>query len=102
MLVTLDFFFFIGISLRLFMLIYKTIIENLLFTYFKYLFSIDADVENYDVTKLFPDALKQVEADSYWCFAKLLDGIQDNYTFAQPGIQKKVFRLKELMQRIDG
>lgn len=61
----------------------------------------DADVENYDVSKLFPDALKQVEADSYWCFAKLLDGIQDNYTFAQPGIQKKVYRLKELMQRID-
>lgn len=63
---------------------------------------LDADVENYDVSKLLPDDLQQVEADSYWCMAKLLDGIQDNYTFAQPGIQKKVYMLKELMQRIDG
>lgn len=63
---------------------------------------LDADVENYDVCKLLPDDLQQVEADSYWCMAKLLDGIQDNYTFAQPGIQKKVYMLKELMQRIDG
>ena len=27
---------------------------------------------------------------------------QDNYTFAQPGIQMKVNALKELIQRIDG
>ncbi|GBL76357.1 TBC1 domain family member 22B, partial [Araneus ventricosus] len=60
-----------------------------------------ADVESYDVSQLSSDALQQVEADSYWCMAKLLDGIQDNYTFAQPGIQKKVHMLKELIQRID-
>ena len=36
------------------------------------------------------ESLKSVEADSFWCFSKLLDGIQDNYTFAQPGIQLKV------------
>lgn len=70
--------------------------------YFELLIYLDADVENYDVSKLLPDDLQQVEADSYWCMAKLLDGIQDNYTFAQPGIQKKVYMLKELMQRIDG
>ncbi|GIY00986.1 TBC1 domain family member 22B [Caerostris darwini] len=61
----------------------------------------NADVESYDVSQLALDDLQQVEADSYWCMAKLLDGIQDNYTFAQPGIQKKVHTLKELMQRID-
>lgn len=43
-----------------------------------------------------------VEADSYWCMSKLLDGIQDSYTFAQPGIQTKVLQLGELMKRIDG
>lgn len=43
-----------------------------------------------------------IEADSYWCMSKLLDGIQDNYTFAQPGIQIKVAALKELTLRIDG
>ena len=42
-----------------------------------------------------------MEADSFWCMSKLLDGIQDNYTFAQPGIQQKVNQLKELIQRID-
>ena len=34
--------------------------------------------------------------------SRLLDGIQDNYTFAQPGIQTKVNQLRELVQRIDG
>lgn len=46
--------------------------------------------------------LDRIEADSYWCMSKLLDGIQDNYTFAQPGIQTKVSALKELTLRIDG
>lgn len=45
--------------------------------------------------------LKTVEADSFWCFNKLLDGIQDNYTFAQPGIQLKVIKLKDLTKRVD-
>ena len=44
----------------------------------------------------------QVEADSFGCLSKLLDGIQDHYTFAQPGIQRLVFRFKELVRRIDG
>lgn len=38
------------------------------------------------------------EADSYWCLCKLLDGIQDHYTHAQPGIQRTVFRLEELVR----
>ena len=41
---------------------------------------------------------RQVEADSYWCLCKLLDGIQDHYTYAQPGIQRTVFHLKELVR----
>ena len=32
---------------------------------------------------------RQVEADCYWCLAKMLDSIQDHYTFAQPGIQRQ-------------
>lgn len=38
------------------------------------------------------------EADSYWCLCKLLDSIQDHYTHAQPGIQRTVFRLQELVR----
>ncbi|KAJ1735138.1 GTPase-activating protein [Coemansia biformis] len=42
-----------------------------------------------------------VEADSFWCLTKLLDGIQDNYTHAQPGIQRQIVKMKELVARID-
>ncbi|KAJ2717201.1 GTPase-activating protein [Coemansia spiralis] len=46
--------------------------------------------------------LSAVEADSFWCLTKLLDGIQDNYTHAQPGIQRQIVKMKELVARIDG
>uniref|UniRef100_A0A8C5NFU4 Rab-GAP TBC domain-containing protein n=1 Tax=Gouania willdenowi TaxID=441366 RepID=A0A8C5NFU4_GOUWI len=59
------------------------------------------EVENFDVSSLQEEALRNIEADSFWCMSKLLDGIQDNYTFAQPGIQKKVKALEELVSRID-
>jgi hypothetical protein len=48
------------------------------------------------------DVLDIVEADSYWCLSKLVDGLQDNYTTSQPGIQRQVYKLKELIGRIDG
>ncbi|XP_065410835.1 TBC1 domain family member 22A isoform X4 [Chrysemys picta bellii] len=62
---------------------------------------IEGGVENFDVSSLPEEVLQNIEADSYWCMSKLLDGIQDNYTFAQPGIQKKVKMLEELVSRID-
>eukprot|EP00501_MAST-03F_sp_TOSAG23-6_P000075 GSMAST32.ASY1.ANO1.77.1 assembled CDS len=45
--------------------------------------------------------VESLEADTFWCLTKLIDGIQDHYTFAQPGLQKMVYKLKELMCRID-
>ncbi|XP_038667334.1 TBC1 domain family member 22A isoform X4 [Scyliorhinus canicula] len=62
---------------------------------------IEGEVENFDVSSLPDEVLQNIEADSFWCMSKLLDGIQDNYTFAQPGIQKKVKALQELVSRID-
>ncbi|XP_034027974.1 TBC1 domain family member 22B isoform X2 [Thalassophryne amazonica] len=59
------------------------------------------DVENFEVATLPLDTQRNIEADSFWCMSKLLDGIQDNYTFAQPGIQNKVKALEELISRID-
>ena len=56
----------------------------------------DVEVSNFSISHL-----QNIEADSFWCLTKLLDGIQDNYTFAQPGIQNKVSLLKDLMKRID-
>ncbi|XP_067915238.1 TBC1 domain family member 22A isoform X3 [Heterodontus francisci] len=62
---------------------------------------VEGEVENFDVSSLPDEVLQNIEADSFWCMSKLLDGIQDNYTFAQPGIQRKVQALQELVSRID-
>jgi len=62
---------------------------------------LEGDMENWMLSNLTPENMLNVEADCYWCLSKLLDGIQDHYTFAQPGIQRLVFKLKELVRRID-
>uniref|UniRef100_A0A674PCP2 TBC1 domain family member 22B n=1 Tax=Takifugu rubripes TaxID=31033 RepID=A0A674PCP2_TAKRU len=59
------------------------------------------DVENFEMSALPLQTQRNIEADSFWCMSKLLDGIQDNYTFAQPGIQNKVKALEELVSRMD-
>lgn len=45
---------------------------------------------------------KKMESDSFWCFSLMVDFIQDHYTFAQPGIQRMVHKLEEIIQKIDG
>lgn len=54
--------------------------------------------DTWQPASLSEEALLEVEADCYWCLCKLLEGIQDHYTDAQPGIQKAVFKLKELVR----
>ncbi|PSK46223.1 hypothetical protein B9Z65_5191 [Elsinoe australis] len=62
----------------------------------------DPDIEfGMDPGQLPKQVLDAVEADSYWCLTKLLDGIQDNYIAAQPGIQRSVAALRDLTTRID-
>lgn len=62
----------------------------------------DYDVESgMDPGQLPKAVLDAVEADSFWCLSKLLDGIQDNYVHAQPGIVRQVASLRELTKRID-
>ncbi|MCJ1406109.1 GTPase-activating protein [Ptychographa xylographoides] len=63
----------------------------------------DPDIESgMDPGQLPRPVLDAVEADSFWCLTKLLDGIQDNYIFAQPGIVRQVGALRDLTTRIDG
>ena len=69
---------------------------------FPFHFVPDGDPDGCDITAVEQDILDIVEADSYWCLSKLVDGIQDNYTTSQPGIQRQVYKLKELIGRIDG
>lgn len=62
----------------------------------------DSDIESgMDPGQLPKQVLDAVEADSFWCLTKLLDGIQDNYIYAQPGIQRQVAALRDLTTRID-
>ena len=83
---------------------------------------IEADVtrNNIEFEDLDEAVRRNIEADSFWCMTKVLDGIQDNYTFAQPGIQVcgqsifvnmsiignnvdqvKIRQLEELLKRVD-
>jgi TBC1 domain family member 2 len=57
--------------------------------------------EGMDPGQLPKPVLDAVEADSFWCLTKLLDGIQDNYIHAQPGIVRQVNALRDLTMRID-
>lgn len=63
---------------------------------------VEVEVESFDVSRLKDEVRNNIEADSYWCMSKFLDSIQVNYIFAQTGIQEKVKKLKELIERIDG
>ena len=62
----------------------------------------DSDPEEFD-TSILPESVRiAVEADTFWCLSRLLDGIQDNYIAGQPGIHRSVKRMAELVARIDG
>ncbi|ROV96450.1 hypothetical protein VSDG_05390 [Cytospora chrysosperma] len=62
----------------------------------------DPDIERgMDPGQLPKAVLDAVEADTFWCLTKLLDGIQDHYIVAQPGIQRQVRALQDLTARID-
>lgn len=60
-----------------------------------------SDVEKFDVSKIDDQTLRNIEADTYWSFGKLLDSIQNNYTHAQPGIQRLVKMLATVISRVD-
>jgi len=46
------------------------------------------------------EAMIQIEADTFWCFAALLDNIQDNYTPDTPGLQRMVMQLEEIVHSV--
>lgn len=60
-----------------------------------------ASVDDLDPETVPQQSMRDIEADAYWCLTKLLDGIQDNYIHAQPGIHKQVAQLQDLCTRLD-
>lgn len=61
----------------------------------------DVVLDGHVMNHLSDERLDQIEADVYWCLTSLLAGIQDHYTADQPGVQRMVARLEELVHRID-
>jgi hypothetical protein len=59
------------------------------------------DVEKFDISLVTDEQLRNIEADTYWSFSKLLDSIQNNYTHAQPGIQRLIKMLATVVSRVD-
>lgn len=59
------------------------------------------DVETFDISLIDDTQLRNIEADTYWSFGKLLDSIQNNYTHAQPGIQRLIKMLATVVSRVD-
>lgn len=56
---------------------YSHLYESGHFFLFSVCFLIPAeDMENFDVAALPLDSQRNIEADSFWCMSKLLDGIQ--------------------------
>ena len=47
------------------------------------------------------EQLRNIEADCFWCFSKLLDGLQDVYTKDQPGLYKMLDSLSNVIDRVD-
>jgi len=54
-----------------------------------------------DISDVSEKILAEIEADCYWCLTKFIDSIQDCYTVSQPGIQRMLFKLKEVIQKVD-
>ena len=61
----------------------------------------DGVLDGHVMNHLSDEHLDELEADVYWCLTNLLAGIQDHYTSDQPGVQRMVLRLEELVNRID-
>ena len=61
----------------------------------------DTDPETFELASLPQYVREALEADTFWCMSRLLDGIQDNYIFAQPGILRQLSVMSDVVQRMD-
>jgi hypothetical protein len=54
-----------------------------------------------DIDCVDDDQLLIIEADCFWCFGKLLDGIQDVFTKGQPGLHRMIALLDSTVKRVE-
>ncbi|PVV04018.1 hypothetical protein BB560_001489 [Smittium megazygosporum] len=64
----------------------------------------DFDIQNITVEQvesISKEDFNGIEADCFWCLTNLIGKIHDSYTFTQPGIQRQIVKLKELVSHIN-
>jgi hypothetical protein len=54
-----------------------------------------------EIDSITDDVLMEIEADCFWCFGKLLDGIQDVFTKDQPGLYRMMDALEQVIQKVE-
>lgn len=59
------------------------------------------NVEEIAINNLGKDTLLNIEADCYWCFTKMMDKIQTNYTHNQPGLARMMKQMQEIITVVD-
>ena len=50
-----------------------------------------------DINEQFEAGLLAAEADTFWCFSKLLDDVQDNFTDLQPGVHLTINKMNAIV-----
>ena len=63
--------------------------------------SIDTVAARTEMDCLDDTKLMEIEADCFWCFGKLLDGIQDVFTMDQPGLYRMIDALEEVIKKVE-
>jgi hypothetical protein len=61
----------------------------------------DSEEDEISLERMSDEQLSDVEADLYWMFSRLLQDLQDNYTFGQPGIQRFTQKIELILRRSD-
>lgn len=54
-----------------------------------------------NIERLTAEERGMLEADTFWCLSKFMEGLHENYIFGQVGIQRNINQLKDLVQRVD-
>jgi len=70
----------------------------------QYIENIDLNTLDLDeklILDLSEDIMFEIECDSYGCFTSMMNKIQNNYTNNQPGLQKMVNKMEDIIRLVD-
>lgn len=61
----------------------------------------ELNIEENQISSLSESTLLAIEADSYWCFKKMMDKIQTNYINGHPGLQHMLSKMQNIINIVD-